>query len=76
MFKGQIVDIVDMNKLREEGKKKTVSVDQFETRNLVFIDEATEVRKGESLVGNAQSSGQGWFYVRVFRNAGPSSFIG
>jgi len=47
MFKGQIVDIIDMNKLREEGKKKTVSVDQFETNNLVFIDEAHRGSQGE-----------------------------
>lgn len=47
MFKGQIADIIDMNKLREEGKKKTVSVDQFETNNLVFIDEAHRGSQGE-----------------------------
>lgn len=40
LFRAQTVDVIDMNKLREEGKKKTVSVDQFETNNLVFIDEA------------------------------------
>lgn len=47
MFRGQIVDVIDMNKLREEGKKKTVSVDQFETNNLVFIDEAHRGSQGE-----------------------------
>lgn len=47
MFRGQIVDVIDMNKLREEGKKKTVSVDQFETNNLVFVDEAHKGSQGE-----------------------------
>jgi hypothetical protein len=47
MFRGQIVDVIDMNKLREEGKRKTVSVDQFETNNLVFIDEAHRGSQGE-----------------------------
>lgn len=47
LFRGQTVDVIDMNKLREEGKKKTVSVDQFETNNLVFIDEAHRGSQGE-----------------------------
>jgi len=34
------VVIVDMNKLKEEGKVKTVSVDSFEQNNLVLVDEA------------------------------------
>ena len=32
--------ILDMNKLKEEGKVKTVSVDSFEKNNLVLVDEA------------------------------------
>ncbi|MGY8812364.1 MAG: DEAD/DEAH box helicase family protein [Pseudomonadales bacterium] len=47
LFRGQTIDVIDMNKLREEGKKKTVSVDQFETNNLVFIDEAHRGSQGE-----------------------------
>jgi len=47
LFRGQTVDVIDMNKLREEGKKKTVSVDQFETKNLVFIDEAHRGAQGD-----------------------------
>lgn len=31
--------IIDINKLKEEGKVKTVSVDSFEQNNLVFVDE-------------------------------------
>lgn len=34
------VTIIDMNKLKEEGKVKTVSVDSFERNNLVLVDEA------------------------------------
>lgn len=34
------VVIIDMNKLKEEGKVKTVSIDSFEQDNLVLVDEA------------------------------------
>lgn len=34
------VMIIDMNKLKEEGKVKTVSIDSFEQNNLVLVDEA------------------------------------
>lgn len=44
---GQVIDVIDMNKLKEEGKKKTVSVDQFETNNLVLIDEGHRGAKGD-----------------------------
>lgn len=47
LFRGQTVDVIDMNKLRDEGKRRTVSVDQFETNNLVFIDEAHRGSQGE-----------------------------
>lgn len=33
------VIVIDMNKLKEEGKIKTVSVDSFEQNNLVLVDE-------------------------------------
>lgn len=36
---GEVI-IIDMNKLKEEGKVKTVSVDSFEKDNLVLVDEA------------------------------------
>lgn len=53
LLTGQIIDVIDMNKLREEGKKKTVSVDQFETNNLVLIDE-----------GHRGASGDVWSQMR------------
>lgn len=34
------VIVIDMNKLKEEGKVKTVSIDSFEQNNLVLVDEA------------------------------------
>ncbi len=37
---GADVVVIDMNKLKEEGKVKTVSVDSFEQDNLVLVDEA------------------------------------
>lgn len=40
MLSNQDVTIIDMNKLKEEGKVKTVSVDSFERNNLVLVDEA------------------------------------
>ena len=39
--------IIDMNKLKEEGKVKTVSIDSFEQNNLVLIDEAHRGIQGE-----------------------------
>jgi superfamily II DNA or RNA helicase len=39
--------VIDMNKLKEEGKVKTVSVDSFEQNNLVLIDEAHRGIKGD-----------------------------
>ena len=41
------IDVIDMNKLKEEGKKKTVSVDQFENNNLVLIDEGHRGASGD-----------------------------
>ena len=39
--------VIDMNKLKEEGKVKTVSVDSFEQNNLVLIDEAHRGIQGD-----------------------------
>ena len=47
MYSGDIVDVIDMNKLKEAGKKKTVSVDQFEQNNLVLIDEGHRGASGD-----------------------------
>jgi hypothetical protein len=39
LFTGQAVEIIDINKLRDEMGDKTVAVDAFENNNLVLIDE-------------------------------------
>lgn len=41
------VSIIDINKLDEVGKEKTVSVDSFESRNLLLVDEGHRGLKGE-----------------------------
>lgn len=41
------VIVIDMNKLKEEGKQKTVSVDSFEQNNLVLVDEAHRGLQGD-----------------------------
>jgi len=48
------VIVVDMNKLKEEGKIKTVSVDSFEQNNLVLVDE-----------GHRGLSGDVWYDYRT-----------
>lgn len=46
--------VIDMNKLKEEGKVKTVSVDSFEQNNLVLVDE-----------GHRGLSGDVWYDYRT-----------
>lgn len=48
------VIVIDMNKLKEEGKVKTVSVDSFEQNNLVLVDE-----------GHRGLSGNIWYDYRT-----------
>lgn len=48
------VIVIDMNKLKEEGKVKTVSVDSFEQNNLVLVDE-----------GHRGLSGDVWYDYRI-----------
>jgi hypothetical protein len=39
MFSGKEVEIIEISKLSEESRDKTVAVDSFETHNLVLVDE-------------------------------------
>ncbi len=48
------VIVIDMNKFREDGKVKTVSVDSFEQNNLVLVDE-----------GHRGLSGNVWYDYRT-----------
>ncbi|MBQ4479570.1 MAG: DEAD/DEAH box helicase family protein [Victivallales bacterium] len=55
--------VIDMNKLKEEGKVKTVSVDQFEQNNLVLVDE-----------GHRGMSGNVWYDYRTRLSANGFAF--
>lgn len=57
------VIVIDMNKLKEEGKVKTVSVDQFEQNNLVLVDE-----------GHRGMSGNVWYDYRTRLSADGFAF--
>jgi hypothetical protein len=46
-FSNDDILVIDMNKLKEEGKVKTVAVDSFEQNNLVLIDEAHRGLQGD-----------------------------
>jgi hypothetical protein len=46
-FRREDVVVIDMNKLKEEGKVKTVSIDSFEQNNLVLVDEAHRGLSGD-----------------------------
>lgn len=47
MFTGKEVEIIEVSKLSEESKDKTVAVDSFETHNLVLVDEGHGGMSGE-----------------------------
>lgn len=53
LFSGKTVEIIDVNKLADESKEKTVAVDCFEGNNLVLVDE-----------GHRGSSGEEWMRRR------------
>lgn len=52
--RGTDVIVIDMNKLKEEGRVKTVSVDSFEQNNLLLVDE-----------GHRGLSGDVWYDYRT-----------
>jgi hypothetical protein len=47
LFSTKAIEIIDVHKLKEEGKEKTVSVDAFESNNLVLVDEGHRGAGGE-----------------------------
>jgi len=47
LFSKDVLQIIDIPKLKEEGKVKTISVESFEDNNLVFVDEVHKGSQGE-----------------------------
>lgn len=47
LYSGHSIEIIDIHKLKEEGREKTVSVDAFESNNLVLVDEGHRGAGGE-----------------------------
>lgn len=47
LFNAKSVEIIDIHKLKEQGREKTVSVDSFESNNLVLVDEGHRGAGGE-----------------------------
>lgn len=47
LFSANTVQIIEITKLKDEGKEKTVSVDSFENNNLVLIDEVHKGTQGK-----------------------------
>lgn len=47
LFKGDNVEIIEISKIADESKDKTVAVDSFETNNLVLVDEGHKGTGGE-----------------------------
>ena len=47
LYTGKPVEIIDIHKIKEESKEKTVAVDAFEDNNLVLVDEGHRGSSGE-----------------------------
>ena len=54
LFAGNIVEIIEISKLKEEGKETTVSVDSFEDNNLTLIDEVHKGTQGNEWKKNRE----------------------
>lgn len=71
-FEKDEVCIIDVNKLDEVGKDKTVSVDSFETNNLLLVDEGHRGLSGEKWFGYRQKMAEDGFtfeYSATFKQA-------
>ena len=67
-----LVTIIDINKLEEQGKVKTVSVDEFESNNLVLVDEGHKGLSGEvwyDFRTRLSSDGFSFEYSATFKQA-------
>jgi superfamily II DNA or RNA helicase len=47
LFSSHVVEIIEITKLKDEGKETTISVDSFENNNLVLIDEVHKGTQGK-----------------------------
>ena len=54
-FTSQSIEIIDINKLADESKDKTVAVDAFEGNNLVLVDEGHRGAGGEDWMGKRRA---------------------
>ena len=66
------VCIIDVNKLDDVGKDKTISVDSFETNNLLLVDEGHRGLSGEKWFGYRQKMAEDGFtfeYSATFKQA-------
>lgn len=52
LFGGKFIEIIDVHKLKEEGREKTVSIEAFEGDNLVLVDEGHRGAGGEEWMKN------------------------
>lgn len=55
LFTSQSIEIIDINKLREDSGVKTVAVESFEGNNLVLVDEGHRGSGGEDWMGKRRS---------------------
>lgn len=63
LYVGQNIEIIDINKLREEGKQKTVTIEAFEGNNLVLVDEGHRGTGGDVWKGYRDAlSAQGFAF--------------
>lgn len=47
LYTGRSIEIIDIHKLRDESKEKTIAVDAFESNNLVLVDEGHRGTSGK-----------------------------
>ncbi|RRR73124.1 MAG: restriction endonuclease subunit R [Candidatus Viridilinea halotolerans] len=72
LFTSQSIEIIDINKLREDSGVKTVAVDAFEGNNLVLVDEGHRGSGGEDWMAKRRAlveQGFSFEYSATFKQA-------
>jgi hypothetical protein len=72
LFAGKSAEIIDVHKLRDESKEKTVDVDAFENNNLVLVDEGHRGAGGDEWMSRRNklcSEGFSFEYSATFGQA-------